>query len=383
MRNTVIYATGSYTSGRVVGTQELIDEGNLVNEEGQPVPITQKNLEPIGVLTRMWANPGEMPSDMGAIALTKCFKSSRVTRQDIGMVITTHNTGDDGDIIPAISSKVAYKSGLSDVEFFDVIEGCQGWCKAVRIADTLIRNGYNSKIAVVGAEKLSPIRGRKYSSLLFADGAGAVVLGGIDGDEPSGILSSHFGGMSSKHAALKMIDSVNASLASSYTHPVLREMDMDGYGIYEIASRVIPETFFALIEKYNVAYGKQLAADDVKYLLKHQASEKILSRSSLNEIRKMLNAGENYRAYLDQYRHDKVPNSVKYLGNSSVATIPTLLDVILKKKVDNPGLEDLVTSLKHYAIVPDDIFAVMSVGAGVGWGGHLIKMHPVYWDNLK
>ena len=372
----VILATGSYTSGRTISTEDLVKNTVFYDKEGKVEQVdVEKSKTTIGVNYRLWAHDNEGVDDLGAIALNNCFESSFIKREEIDRIIVARNTGED---IPNISSKIAAKTGFKESIFFDVVCGCQGWCYALDVADALIKSEKARKVAVVGAEILSRIRGRNKDSLLFSDGAGAVILGDFENAYPTGIIASYLNGDPTLNQTLKMSDRwgpINKVDDSDYA--VKRDLDMDAYAVYEKAKSVIPETYFQLLKLANIKNEK------VKLILKHQASEKILSKSSLAEIQTIDPKLIKYREYLEQYRKDKVPKSLHYLGNNSVATIPLLLDLILKKKVDNPNLEGLLKDLEGYSIKEDDIFAVISVGAGIGWGGQLIKMNPFYWDYLK
>ena len=237
--------------------------------------------------------------------------------------------------------------------------------------------GLVERVAIVGADKLSPIRGKSTSSLLFADGACAVILGRFENNYNTGILASHTGGNPVLNEALKMRDRCTKIDFKNEDYRIKRDMHMDGYVVYDQARFIIPDTFFKLLKIAN------LDANQVKYLFKHQASEKILSKSSYEALRRIGYEESDIRKFIEQFRKEKVPKSIHYLGNSSVATTGTLLDIILKKKVENPKLEELLKELENYKINEDDIIALLSVGAGLGWAGQLIKMCPIYWDYLK
>src|SRR3989344_1258793 len=374
----VILATGSYTSGRLVSTEELVKDARFYRE-GKPEELTQKALDAMGTKYRLWANENEVTSDLGAIALNKCFESSILTREEVNYIIVAHNTGDNGDIIPPISSIVAEKAGFKNVSFSDKTAGCQGFSYALKEADAYIKLGWADKVAVVGAEKLSSIKGSSTSSLLFGDGACAIILGKFESEYPTGILASYTNGDPTLNRVLKMCgrNEESISIINNPNYKLRRDLEMDGYAVYDKAKVVIPDTFFKLLKKTN------LNANQVKYLLKHQASEKILSKSSYEGLKRMGYNDKQVREFIEQYRRNKVPKSLHYLGNSSVATTGTLLDILLKRKTDNPDLEGLLKDLKNYKIEEDDIIALLSVGAGIGWAGQLIKMNPIYWDYLK
>jgi len=376
----VILASGSYTSGRIISTEDLVKSTKFYKKDKNGDVFEEKvNLDEIkstiGVNYRMWAREGERVEDLAFIALMKCFESSIIKPEQIDHVIVARNSGEH---IPSIASKIANKVGIKTAISPDIIYGCQGWCYALRYADLLIKEGNANCIAVVGAEILSDIRGRKKDSLLFSDGAGAVILGKHESPYPTGIISSYFDGNVDFCDVLKMSDRIKPEEPSFNMNNSNRDLDMNGRQVFLKAVEVMPTTFSNLLEKAN------LKEKDVKYLLKHQASEKILEISSSKDLAVHQRINEkDLKKFVEQYRKDKVPNSVMWLGNSSVATIPTLLDIILKKKVDNPNLEGLLKDLEHYKIEENDVIAVLSVGAGLGWGGHLIKMAPIYWNYLK
>ena len=134
----VILATGSYTSGKIISIEELIKNTTFYKKDGTVDNFTQDEIkETIGVETRMYAHPNEDIDGLAAIALNNCFESSIVKRESIDYVIVARNSG---DLIPSVASRVAKKAGLKKVIAPDITYGCQGWCFALKFADLLIKS---------------------------------------------------------------------------------------------------------------------------------------------------------------------------------------------------------------------------------------------------
>jgi 3-oxoacyl-[acyl-carrier-protein] synthase-3 len=219
---------------------------------------------------------------------------------------------------------------------YDILFGCPGWLQGIIHADAFFKAGIAKKALVIGTETLSRVIDMyDRDSMIFSDGAGAVVLEYKNGNDlDSGILSS-----SVQTFSLEEVNFIN--MGKSYfpeSDPRIRYIKMKGRKVYEFAMKYVPAAMKECLEKSNVDIK------EVKKIFIHQANEKmdegIIKR--LYSLYGIKNPPENI-----------MPMSIHWLGNSSVATIPTLYDLVRKNNVASHELE------------PGDIILFASVGAGM------------------
>ena len=219
---------------------------------------------------------------------------------------------------------------------YDILFGCPGWVQGVIQADAYFKAGVASKALIIGAETLSRVID-KYDrdSMIFSDGAGAVILEYKETTETgSGILST-----AAETHSLDEVDYID--MGKSFfpgSDPGVLYIKMKGRKVYEFAMKVLPDAMKACIDKSGVQIH------ELKTVFIHQANEKmddgILKRLFL------LYGMSQPPEYI-------MPMSIHWLGNSSVATIPSLFDLVRKKKVLN------------YDLTPGDVILFASVGAGM------------------
>jgi 3-oxoacyl-[acyl-carrier-protein] synthase-3 len=227
---------------------------------------------------------------------------------------------------------------------YDLPFGCPGWLQAVIQADYYLRSGDAKKILVIGAEVLSRVSDpHDRDSMLYADGAGAVIMQGVESSEPVGIIT-HTTRSDTERAAhlLRMGPSYNAE----YTGTDLF-LKMDGRKLYEYALKTVPQSIKACLDK------AQVPIEQVHKILIHQANGK-MDEAILKRL---------YSLYeIQEVPEDVMPMTVSWLGNSSVATLPTLLDLMLNDKMD------------RHEINPGDTLVFASVGAGMNINAVVYKM---------
>jgi len=215
---------------------------------------------------------------------------------------------------------------------YDVLFGCPGWIEGMIQANAFIKSGIAEKCLVVGSETLSRVVDpNDRDSMIFSDGAGAVVLEKTDGD--GGILSH----ISATHAIdeAKYIyfgESFNKEKTDGN-----RYIKMLGRKIYEFALINVPTAMKTCLDETGIDIK------DVKKILIHQANEK-MDEAIVKRF---------YKLYGMEMPEHIMPMTIDKLGNSSVATVPTLYDLILKGKMENHSLSE------------GDVIIFASVGAGM------------------
>ena len=222
-----------------------------------------------------------------------------------------------------------------DSAAFDLVFGCPGWLQGVIVADSMIRAGDNKRVMIIGADTLSRISDpHDRDSLIYADGAGAVIVEARETSEDIGILSRAVRSDTLEHAELLY-------MGSSYNPETFLEalfLKMEGRKLYKYALNNVAGAIRDALVRANVDLR------DVKKVLLHQANGK-MDEAILAAV---------YELYgMSDPPHDVMPMTISWLGNSSVATVPTLLDLILKGQMEG------------HIISRGDVVVFPSVGAGM------------------
>jgi 3-oxoacyl-[acyl-carrier-protein] synthase-3 len=277
---------------------------------------------------------------MAAIAGNLAVADSKIDRETLDLIIVAHNFGDiscrgiQSDAMPSLANRVKHQLGIRSPACmaFDIIFGCPGWLMGVMQAEAWFKAGMAKKALVIGAETLSRVIDRyDRDSMIFSDGAGAIVMERRDGS--CGILSCC--------AASHSMEEINyLFMGNSYepeSDPDMKFLKMKGRKVYEYALKYVPEAMRACLDKSGASIG------ELKKIFLHQANEKM--DESIVEL--------FYQSYGLEAPKDIMPMCIHYLGNSSVATIPTLFDLVRKGRYSDHSLE------------PGDLVMFASVGAGM------------------
>jgi len=352
MPNSIITATGSYIpENRIANTQFLGKtfydaQGNRLHRSNPE--IVKKLHEITGIEERRYASDDLYTSDI-ALKAAEAALAGR-DRESLDYIIVAHNFGDvkaDSlrcDTVPTIASRVKHKLRIKNpyTVAFDLPFGCPGWLQGVILADYFIKSGDASRALVIGAETLGRVADpHDVDSMIYADGAGATVVEATAADE--GILSHLTRTDAHDHAFLLRM---GGSYNPERNHGELF-IKMDGHDIYRYAVKTVP-----LVVKQNLEKSG-LGLHEVKKILVHQANEK-LDAAIIKRLFDLFKVKE--------IPADIMPMIISWTGNSSVATLPTLLDLILRGKLDGHRLH------------PGDIVVFASVGAGMNVNSMVYKM---------
>ncbi len=258
-------------------------------------------------------------------------------------IIVAHNAGNmlegrDGfHTVPNMAALLKNKLGIENFECFayDLLFGCPGWLQGVIQAHQAIQMGDAKHVLVIGIEVASRLLDpHDLDSMILADGCGAAVISASDTGDDSGIISyatfSH---------ALEDISCIylDRSYNKEITAPTL--FKMNGKDVYKYATVWVPKVIKKALDKAG------LTASDVDMFLFHQANGKMLHAFANNLAQMYGMEGLSFEG--------KIPTTIEFTGNTSVATIPTMLDLILKN------------NLGEYKIKKGDLIVMASVGAGM------------------
>ena len=343
----IITGTGSCVPPIEIKNENFIsykfydNDGNLIDmPAGQ---IIDKFKEITTIESRRYASDKQSTSDLALEASEKALETAGTNREELDYIIVAQNFGETQpgntsiDTLPSIASRLKAKLNIENpfCVAYDIIFGCPGWVQAMIQADYYIKSGDAKKVLVVGADILSRISDpHDRDSMIYADGAGAVVVEGLESDKPTGILG---------HAARSDADYADMLfMGKSYNKELAQKnelyLKMYGRKLYQYALENVPSAIKTGLDKLN------LHINDVKKIFIHQANGKMD-----DAILKRL-----YRLYnIREVPYDVMPMSISWLGNSSTATVPTLLDLVAKD------------TLKEHKIKSGDIIVMASVGAGM------------------
>lgn len=353
MPNSIITSTGSYIPTLRIPNEQFLGQA-FYDADGMKLTrsnddIVSKFQEITCINERRYVEGNLNVSNIAFLAAERAMAG--LDKESLDYIIVGHNFGDvspnniRSDMVPSIASRVKHALRIENpyTVAYDVLFGCPGWLHGMIIADCYIKSGDAKKILVIGAELLSRISDpHDIDSMIYSDGAGATLVEATDKDV--GILSHVTRSDTLREAYL-------LRLGPSYNpHHDGNELylKMDGHEIYKYAVKTVPEVVKQSLDKVG------LTLSDVKKVFIHQANEKmddaILKR--LFKLYKMKTIPEHI-----------MPMTISWLGNSSVATLPTLLDLLQRGRLQNHRLH------------PGDIGVFASVGAGMNINAMVYRMH--------
>lgn len=345
---TKIVGTGSYLPTRTIendyfSNYTFFDPCTKAPFDKDNDEIILKFKEITNISERRWISDELHNSDMAYMAVKEACESAKIDPETLDFIIVAHNFGDVNlettrvDILPSLANKVKAKLGISNPSCFchDIISGCPGWTQGMITADAYIRSGIAKRGVVVGSDVLSRISDpHDRDTMIYADGAGATIVEAVESEEQTGILA---------HSSRS--DSVtywNLLTNGSSFNPDFEGNDqfikMAGHKLYVYALSHVPGVVKDSLDKAG------LHLSDIKKVLIHQANEK-MDEAILKNVFKLYHE--------KQIPEGIMPMTIEKLGNSSTATVPTLLDMVLKGKLDGQEINS------------GDYIILASVGAGM------------------
>ena len=353
----VIAGTGNYIPTKHIRNEDFLKnefydaDGKKLEKANQE--IIDKFFEITTIAERRYVTDNLVTSDIACYAAIDAIKSADIDKEELDYIIIAHNFGDVKnnnrrmDAVPCLAARVKHKLEIKNPNTvaYDLLFGCPGWLQATIQADYLIKSGDARKVLVIGADILSRVSDpHDRDSMLYADGAGATIFEARKSEYPIGILAH-------KTRSDTLLNSKMLYMGKSYKPDNENKDDiflkMYGRKLYQYAIENVPQTIKECLEKSNIHLS------EIKKALIHQANGKmddaILKR--LFNLYDIVDVPENI-----------MPMTIAWLGNSSVATIPTLLDLILKDQ------------LKPHKINKGDTLVFASVGAGMNINALIYKM---------
>ena len=339
-----ISGIGSYIPEKKISNTDFSNHVFL-NEDGTPFGysnevVINKFKGITGIEKRRYAEDHYSSSDLAFFASQKAIENAKIDPETIDYIIFAHNFGDvkkgaiQSDMLPSLATRVKHKLQIKNPRCvaYDILFGCPGWIEGVLQANAFIKSGMAKRCLVIGSETLSRVvDDHDRDSMIYSDGAGASIVEASE--DESGLLSY-------ESATYAMEEANYLFFGKSYNpelDPDHRYIKMHGRKIYEFALNNVPTAMKSCLEKSG------LAIDDIKKILIHQANEK-MDEAIIQRF---------YKLHDKPVPQDIMPMSIHELGNSSVATVPTLFDLLIRGEI------------KDQQINKGDILLFASVGAGM------------------
>ena len=284
-----------------------------------------------GIKSRHFVSKNELTSDLATNAALKAIKMSELNINDIDLIIVATTTPDN--TFPSTATRVQQKLGAKGIAF-DVQAVCAGFVFALSVASSMMKDNHSKNCIVIGADSMSKLLNweDRTTSVLFGDGAGAVVLQKEENLDKKfdgwGILSNVIHSDGNFYNLLCTNSGVSLNQKVGF-------IEMVGKEIFKHAVEKLCSSFQEALDLCN----KDISHID--WLIPHQANQRILSAVS-DKLK---------------IKNEKVISTVEFHGNTSAASIPLALDVaIASKKVKN-----------------GNIIGLQAIGGGLSWGSSIIK----------
>lgn len=297
MRRAFISGIGHYLPKRIVTNDELSKVMDTSNEW---------IVERTGIEQRHYVEAGQGPSDLAIPATEKALKMAGLSVDDIDLIIFATSTPDY--YVPGSGCLLQEKMGFNTIGALDIRVQCSGFVYGLSIADQYIKTGAAKNILVIGAEVQSTAmdmstKGRD-TAVIFADGAGAVIISATD--ENKGIMSTHLHS-EGKHAKELWVESPSSSAIPRLTPEILEEgshlLFMNGREVFKNAVKRFPE----VIKEAMDAHG--MTSEDIDILVPHQANIRITE----------------FVAKRMGIEMEKIISNIHRVGNTTAASIPIAL----------------------------------------------------------
>ena len=313
-----------------------------------------------GIQERRYAEPGQGSADLGVIAARNAIADAGLAPGDIDAVVFATMTPDH--VLPGNGPLLQAALGLGDIPTFDIRQQCSGFLYGLELADLFIQSGRYRRVLLVGAEAHTPFMPwhlgwdtligqstrditeaeraentlSRDRTVLFGDGAGAVVIEPGEGGAGLGTIRLHTDGtgagvLTMPGASFKRRPFVtHEQIQSGETLPV-----MSGKEVFKAAVTLMPQAV------REVCGASGLAVEDLDLVLVHQANLRIIEG-----VQKALGLPP-----------EKVPHNIERYGNTTAATLPILFHECRAQGLVRPGMNLAFTAL----------------GSGLHWGAALYR----------
>ncbi|HET7385067.1 MAG TPA: beta-ketoacyl-ACP synthase III [Nocardioidaceae bacterium] len=322
-RHATILGLGSYRPSRVIPNADVIEAIDSSDEW-----IQQRS----GIRQRRWAAEHETVQSMSVEASRKAIERAGVDPAQIDAVVVA--TVSHMLQTPAIATAIAYELGLPQPAAFDISAACAGFCHGVALASDMVRGGSAKNVLVIGVERLSDLTSAtdRGTAFIFADGAGAAVVG--PADEP-GIGPVVWGSDGEQYDLIRQKEDWRDVVASE--HPSMPHLVMQGNPVFRWAAFDMAKAAQATLDAAGIT------VDELDVFVPHQANMRIIDAMA---------------------RSMKLPDRVRIArdiadqGNTSAASVPMALDRMIAEGEARSG----------------DTALLIAFGAGLAYAGQVVKV---------
>lgn len=326
---------------RILGVGHYVPERIVTNDDLSKMMDTNDTwiVDRTGIKQRHWFTPGvDTVTSMSKNASEMALKRAGVTASEIDFIIFATITPDY--FIPGNGVLLQRELGMGTIGALDIRNACSGFIYALSIADQFIKTGMYKKILVVGAEiqssALDVSDAGRSSAVIFADGAGAVIVGAVENDQP-GILSTHLHSQGEYAEELYCKDP-GSSRAVRLSPELIASgsfnLTMNGNAVFKHAVVRFMEVIKEALE------ANDLPQSAIDLLVPHQANLRI-SQYIQNKL---------------ELPDEKVFNNIMHMGNTTAGTIPIALS----------------EAWEQGRIKEGDLICLAAFGSGFTWASALL-----------
>ncbi len=321
-RHSAVLGLGHYRAGRVVPNSEIVDAIDSSDEW-----IQQRS----GIIERRWALPEETVQMMSVGAAREALEDAGILPGQIDCVIVA--TVSHLMQTPAVATAVAHELG-STAAAFDISAACAGFCHAMALASDLIRAGTATHVLVIGVERLSDITDRtdRGTAFIFADGAGAAVVGPSD---VAGIGPVVWGSDGEQYDLIRQREDWRDVVASD--RPTMPALVMQGNPVFRWASYTMAKVAAETLERTGIT------ADDLDLFVPHQANMRITDAMARS---------------MKLPEHVTIARDIARQGNASAASVPLALRQLVLDGEAKSG----------------DLALLIAFGAGLAYAAQVVRV---------
>jgi 3-oxoacyl-[acyl-carrier-protein] synthase III len=322
-RHAAILGIGSYRPSRVIPNADVVEAIDSSDEW-----IQQRS----GIKQRRWATPEETVQMMSVAAARTAMERAGIDAKQIDCVIVatvTHMIQ-----TPAVATAIAHELGTDQAAAFDISAACAGFCHGVALAGDLVRGGSAGHVLVIGVERLSDITdtGDRGTAFIFADGAGAAIVGPSD---TPGIGPVVWGSDGEQFDLIRQKEDWRDVIASD--NPRMPHLVMQGNAVFRWASFAMAKIGQQALDRAGVGI------DDLDVFVPHQANMRIT-----DAMARAMKLPERVR----------IARDIAEQGNTSAASIPLALDRMIDEGDARSG----------------DTALLIAFGAGLAYAAQVIRV---------
>jgi 3-oxoacyl-[acyl-carrier-protein] synthase-3 len=322
-RHATILGIGSYRPSRLIPNADIIEAIDSSDEW-----IQQRS----GIKTRRWATPEETVQAMSVAASRQAMERAGIEPAQVDGVIVA--TVSHMFQTPAVATAIAHELGTNRPAAFDISAACAGFCHGVALASDMVRGGSAKHVLVIGVERLSDLTdvGDRGTAFIFADGAGAAVVG--PSDEP-GIGPVVWGSDGEQFDLIRQKEDWRDVLQQE--RPVMPHLVMQGNPVFRWASYEMAKIAQATLDRSGIT------VEDLDVFVPHQANMRIIDAMARS---------------MKLPAHVKIARDIADQGNTSAASIPLALDRMIAEGEAKSG----------------DTALLIAFGAGLAYAAQVVKV---------